>query len=96
MADGMAALDKYSSSDSSATDDDCETSVAQSQETDFDLHKKVGVEGSDDDSSYSSRSLVEARMAGRNAKIRKRKLKRRGLDDSDEEESEEMFVRTPY
>ncbi len=35
-------------------------------------------------------------MAERNAKIRKRKLKRRGLDDSDEEESEEMFGRTPY
>jgi hypothetical protein len=35
-------------------------------------------------------------MAERNAKIRKLKLKRRGLDASDDEESEEMFGRTPY
>jgi hypothetical protein len=51
---------------------------------------------SDNESIDSSRSLVDARMAERNAKIHKRKMKRRGLDDSDEEESEEMFGRNPY
>ncbi len=47
------------------------------------MHKKVGVEGSDNDLSDGSRSLVDARMAELNVRIRKRKLKRR--DDSDEE-----------
>jgi hypothetical protein len=60
------------------------------------MHIKVYVEGSDDDSSDGSRSLADARMAERNAKIRNHKLKRRGLDDSDDEESKEMFGRTPY
>jgi hypothetical protein len=54
------------------------------------MHKKIDVEGSDDDSNDRARSLVDSRMAERNAKIRKCKLKRLGLDDSDEEESEEM------
>jgi hypothetical protein len=43
-----------------------------------------------------SHSLADARMAEPNAKIRNRKLKRRGLDDSDDEERKERFGRTPY
>jgi non-homologous end joining protein Ku len=38
-----------------------------------DMHKKFDVEGSDDDSSDSVRSLVDAKIAERNAKIHKRR-----------------------
>ena len=90
-AECLQALFSYGSSDSYATDDNCYPS-----QDDVDTHKIFDVEGSDDDSSDSSRSLVDARMAERNTKIHKRKMKRRGLDYSDEEESEEMVGRTPY
>jgi hypothetical protein len=91
-AEGLQALLSHGSGDSNATDDDGGSGGYPSQ----DMHKKVDVEGSVDDSSDSSRSLIDARMAQRNAKIRKRKMKRRGLDDSEEAESEEYFGRNPY
>jgi hypothetical protein len=90
-AECLQALFSYGSSDSYATDDNCYPS-----QDDVDTQNFFDVEGSDDDSSDSSRSLVDARMAERNTKIHKRKMKRRGLDYSDEEESEEMVGRTPY
>jgi hypothetical protein len=95
MAEGLHALISHGSGDSNATDDDGGSGGYPSQ-GDVDMHKQIDVEGSVDDSSDSSRSLIDARMAQRNAKIRKRKMKRRGLDDSEEEESEEIFGRNPY
>jgi hypothetical protein len=91
-AEGLQALLSYGSGDSNATDDDGGSGGYPSQ----DMHKKYDVEGSVDDSSDNSRSLIDARMAERHAKIRKRKLKRRGLDDAEEEESEEIFGRNAY
>ncbi len=96
MAEGLDALRSYGSDiNATASEDDCGSGFHPSHGQ-LDMHKKKAVEDSVDDASDSSRSLIDARMAQRNAKIRKRKLKRRGLDDSEEEESEQMFGRTPY
>jgi hypothetical protein len=99
MAEGLHALSAYgsddSNDDSNATEDDGGSGGYPSK-GDVDMHKKDDVEDSVDDSSDSSRSSIDARMAERHAKIRKRKLKRRGLDDSEEEESEKIFGRNAY
>jgi hypothetical protein len=95
MADGLDAHRSYGSSDGNATENDGESGVYPSH-GELDMHKKNAVEDSVDDASDSSRSSINARMAERNARIRRNKLKRRGLDDSEEEESEEIFGRNPY
>jgi hypothetical protein len=98
MADGLDAHRSYGSSDGNATENDGESGVYPSH-GELDMHKKNAVEDSHDDASDSSRSSINARMAERNARIRQRRLKRRGLLDSEEEqseESEEIFGRNPY
>ena len=94
----------YGSSDGNSTEEDGGSGTDPSHGASV-MHQKIDVEGSVDDLSDSSsvddlsdssRSSIDARMAERNARIRKRKMKRRGLDDSEEEESEQMFGRTPY
>jgi hypothetical protein len=92
---GLDALCSYGSSNATASEDDGGSGVDPSH-GEFDMQKKNAVEGYVDDSSDSSRSSINARMAERHARIRKHKLKRRGLDDSEEEESEEIFGRTAY
>ena len=81
--------------DATASEDDGGSGFFPSH-GELDMHKKDTVEDSVDAASDSSRSSINARMAERHARILKRKLKRRGLDDSEEEESEQMFGRTPY
>ena len=95
MAEGLHALISHGSSDSNATDDDG-GSGGHPSHGELDMHKNIDVHGSVDESSDSSRSSIDRRMTERNSRIRKRKLQRRGLDDSDEEESEEIFGRNAY
>jgi hypothetical protein len=97
MAEGLDALRSYGNSDSNATasEDDGGSGVYPSH-GELDMHKKDAFEDSVDDASDSSRSSINARMAERHARIRKHKLKRRGLLDSEEEESEEIFGRNAY
>ena len=95
MAEGLDARRSYGSSDSNSTEEDGGSGSDPSHDA-CDMHKKIDVEGSVDDFSDSSRSSIDARMAERNERIRKRKMKRRGVDDSEVEESDEIFGRNPY
>jgi hypothetical protein len=92
---GLDALCSDGSRNATASDDDGGSGFYPSHGGP-DMHKKNAVEDSADEASDSTRSSINARMAERHARIRKHKLKRRGLDDSEEEESEQMFGRTPY
>jgi hypothetical protein len=96
MADGLDALRSYGSDSNATSSEDDGGSGFHPSHGELDMHKKNAVEDSVDDASDSTRSSINALMAERHARIQRNKLKRRGFDDSEEEQSEKIFGRNPY